>query len=85
MGKGNVLVPVLVYLAYSISSTVDPAAALSLLETQKQAKKQLESEKRSAMKSMTDMKKRLESFKAAKEQPDNRARGRDLDKRYRYR
>ena len=63
------------------SPVVDPAAALSLLETQKQAKKQMETEKRSAMRSMTDMKKRLEAFKAAKEQPETGRRGRETNKR----
>ena len=60
---------------------LEDSAALSLLETQKQAKKQMENEKRSAMRSMTDMKKRLEAFKAAKEQPETGRRGRETNKR----
>jgi hypothetical protein len=51
--------------------------ALSLLETQQQAKKQLELEKRTNKKNMADMKKRLEAFRAAKEQPEANRRGRE--------
>ena len=65
-------------------SALDPAAALSLLESQRQAKRQLEleKEKKTIRNNMTDMKKRLEAFKAAKEQPETNRRSREVSKRY---
>jgi hypothetical protein len=65
-------------------SALDPAAALSLLESQRQAKRQLEleKEKKTIRTNMTDMKKRLEAFKAAKEQPETNRRSREVSKRY---
>jgi hypothetical protein len=66
-------------------SALDPAAALSLLESQRQAKRQLELEKektKTIRNNMTDMKKRLEAFKAAKEQPETNRRSREVSKRY---